>query len=123
MSDVTLANVVEATAEVFGLASGSLQGRVRLKTLSHARNVAYAVARRLQVASFPEIGDRFGGRDHTTILAGVQRHEAKCRTDHELRYQEEAVVALAHDLARLRFTSRRAVPLFRTCRTFRGRGA
>lgn len=47
----------------------------RLKHIVRARHVAMMLCKRLTQRSFPEIGRRFGGRDHTTVLHGVLKME------------------------------------------------
>jgi chromosomal replication initiator protein len=49
------------------------------------------LARLLTPRSLPEIGRRFGGRDHTTIIHGIRRIDHLCSTDSELRADVETL--------------------------------
>jgi chromosomal replication initiator protein len=65
--------VLEAVAQHFKLELAALQGPRRQKELVLARHVAMYLLREDCHASFPEIGRELGGRDHTTVMYGVER--------------------------------------------------
>ena len=50
-------------------------GPKRLRTYARPRQIAMYLAKYLTSRSLPEIGRRFGGRDHTTVMHGVKRIE------------------------------------------------
>lgn len=70
----------------------------RFSRLVKPRQVAMYLCRDLLDRSFPEIGRRFGGRDHTTIMYGVRRIQAATKVDADLAYDvahlERAAVAV-----------------------------
>jgi hypothetical protein len=69
---VTIRAVLEATAAHYGLTVDALLSDTRKQPLVRRRQIAMYVAHRLTGRSYPFIGDKMGGRDHTTILHGVR---------------------------------------------------
>jgi chromosomal replication initiator protein len=80
----TLEEVLSATASVFGVTPAELVARDRRPTVARARKVAIYLARELTGKSFPEIGRKLGGRDHSTILAAVRSLAGDIERDAEL---------------------------------------
>ncbi len=56
----------------------------RTATVVRPRQIAMYLAKSLTLRSLPEIGRRFGGRDHTTVLHAVRKIEGMVTTDQEL---------------------------------------
>nr|WP_255671550.1 chromosomal replication initiator protein DnaA [Glycomyces amatae] len=67
-AEVTVEQVMQATAEYFGVQSADLKGNSRSRALVNARQVAMYLCRELTDLSLPRIGQAFGGRDHTTVM-------------------------------------------------------
>jgi chromosomal replication initiation ATPase DnaA len=63
----------------------------RKKTMVRARQIAVYLAKTLTARSLPEIGKRFGGRDHTTILHSVRKIEAMIEHDAALAAEIERI--------------------------------
>jgi hypothetical protein len=80
-----VAEVVYATASVYGLHPETLVGRNRHKGIARARHVACWMAKRLTTASYPEIGRALGNRDHTTIMSSVEVIEVERFQDPRLQ--------------------------------------
>ena len=74
-------------AEYYNIKIADLLSQKRNRTIARPRQMAMALAKELTNHSLPEIGDAFGGRDHTTVLHA-------CRKIAELR---EATAELAED--------------------------
>ena len=70
---VTIDAVQSEVARQFGCHVADLRGDKRTADIAYARHVAMYLCRELTEASLPQIGDRFGGRDHSTVLYGVNR--------------------------------------------------
>nr|MBA2793475.1 chromosomal replication initiator protein DnaA [Thermoleophilaceae bacterium] len=68
----TVAAVLDATAQQFGLGVDAIVARDRRPAVAQARKVAMYLARELTAESLPAIGRGFGGRDHTTVLHAVR---------------------------------------------------
>lgn len=75
---VTLDNIQKAVADYFHVRVGDMLSKRRSRSIARPRQVAMSLAKELTTHSLPEIGDAFGGRDHTTVLHA-------CRKVHELR--------------------------------------
>lgn len=75
---VSLDNIQRTVAEYYTIKVSDLNSRRRNRSVARPRQVAMALAKELTNYSLPEIGDSFGGRDHTTVLHA-------CRKVKELR--------------------------------------
>jgi chromosomal replication initiator protein len=75
---VSLDNIQRTVAEYYKIKVADLNSRRRNRSVARPRQVAMALAKELTNYSLPEIGDSFGGRDHTTVLHA-------CRKIKELR--------------------------------------
>lgn len=69
---ITIKEIIELTARFFGVAALDITGMTRMRRPSEARHAAMYFARDLLNASYREIGEAMGGRDHTTAMNGVQ---------------------------------------------------
>ncbi len=78
---VSIENIQKTVAEYFKLRVGDLLSKRRTRSIARPRQVAMALAKELTNHSLPEIGDAFGGRDHTTVLHGCRRIQALRETD------------------------------------------
>jgi chromosomal replication initiator protein len=76
--------ILAATAESFGVSIADLEGPSRRQPLARGRQVAMYVCRELTDLSLPKIGTLFGGRDHTTVLHGVNTVGRLMKTDEAL---------------------------------------
>jgi chromosomal replication initiator protein len=70
---VTLADVDAAVCQVVRLAAGTLQSKAAAWSVSHPRMLAVYLARKHTAASYGEIGQHFGGRNHSTAVAAEKR--------------------------------------------------
>jgi chromosomal replication initiator protein len=65
---VSVARIQQAVAEVYGVPVERMKARGRASQIAHARQVAMYLARELTHLSLAQVGEHFGGRDHTTVL-------------------------------------------------------
>ena len=65
---VTIDNIQKVVAEYFNIRSSDLISAKRSRTVARPRQIAMTLSKELTNHSLPEIGDAFGGRDHTTVL-------------------------------------------------------
>lgn len=72
-------------AQFFNLNVADLKSSRRHKVVALPRQIAMYLTRKLTEASYPEIGDRFGGKDHTTVMHGVAKIERLLQQDARLR--------------------------------------
>jgi len=66
---VTIEQIQKTVAGKFGVTEAELRSKSRKKNITFPRHVAMYLCRELTYASFPEIGDKFGGRDHTSVMS------------------------------------------------------
>ncbi|WP_269799148.1 chromosomal replication initiator protein DnaA [Glycomyces xiaoerkulensis] len=66
--EVTVDQIMQSTADYFGVQVSDLKGNSRSRVLVNARQVAMYLCRELTDLSLPRIGQAFGGRDHTTVM-------------------------------------------------------
>ncbi|MCP5159968.1 MAG: chromosomal replication initiator protein DnaA [Gammaproteobacteria bacterium] len=85
---VTIENIQKTVADYYKIPVSELLSNSRLRTLSRPRQIAMALTKELTALSLPDIGEAFGGRDHTTVLHAcrkireLQRHEPKIHGDY-----------------------------------------
>ena len=65
---VTIENIQKEVSEYYQIRSGDLLSRKRTRSIARPRQIAMTLAKELTSHSLPEIGNAFGGRDHTTVL-------------------------------------------------------
>ena len=70
---VTVENIQKTVAEYYKIRVADLLSKRRSRSIARPRQVAMALARELTNHSLPEIGDAFGGRDHTTVMHACER--------------------------------------------------
>jgi chromosomal replication initiator protein len=90
---ITVDDIQKAVAEHFGLKQADLLSERRTRAVARPRQAAMYLAKQLTTRSLPDIGRRFGGRDHTTVLHAVRRIE-------ELRAQDPTLAADIEAVAR-----------------------
>jgi chromosomal replication initiator protein len=74
--EITAATIMAVTAEYFGVSVEEITGPSRNRALSTARQMAMYLCRELTDLSLPRIGEKFGGRDHTTVLHAERKVKA-----------------------------------------------
>jgi len=84
---ITMENIQKTVADYYKVRIADLLSKRRSRSVARPRQVAMALAKELTAHSLPEIGDAFGGRDHTTVMHAVKRIKA-LRTS-EQRIQED----------------------------------
>jgi len=77
----SIEDIQKKTAEFYKLDVRDFHSPQRARRVARPRQVAMYLARKLTTRSLPEIGRRFGGRDHTTVLHACRRIEALCHED------------------------------------------
>jgi chromosomal replication initiator protein len=82
---VSIENIQKTVAEYFKIRVADLLSKRRSRSIARPRQVAMALAKELTNHSLPEIGDAFGGRDHTTVLHGCRRIAALRETEQRVR--------------------------------------
>jgi chromosomal replication initiator protein len=81
---VTISNIQKVVVEYYKIRVADLLSARRSRSITRPRQIAMALAKELTTHSLPEIGDAFGGRDHTTVLHA-------CRKVAELRDSDNRI--------------------------------
>ncbi len=81
---LSIEEIQRKVAEHYNIRLSDMIGPKRLRNIARPRQVAMYLAKQLTPRSLPEIGRRFGGRDHTTIMHGVRKIEELMATDSQL---------------------------------------
>ena len=84
---ITVENIQKTVADYYKVRVADLLSKRRSRSVARPRQVAMALAKELTTHSLPEIGDAFGGRDHTTVMHACKR--IKELRDVEQRIQED----------------------------------
>jgi chromosomal replication initiator protein len=82
---VTIDNIQKTVAEYFKIRIADLLSKSRRRSVTRPRQVAMSLAKELTTHSLPEIGDAFGGRDHTTVLHACRRVVDLRKTESRIR--------------------------------------
>ncbi len=90
---VTIENIQKTVAEYYKIRVSELLSKRRNRSIARPRQIAMALSKELTNHSLPEIGDAFGGRDHTTVLHA-------CRKIKELKISEVRIMEDYSNLVR-----------------------
>ena len=82
---VTIENIQKTVADYFKVRLADLLSKRRSRSVARPRQMAMALAKELTTHSLPEIGDAFGGRDHTTVLHACKRIKELRDTEQRLK--------------------------------------
>ncbi|SFJ62198.1 chromosomal replication initiator protein DnaA [Celeribacter neptunius] len=81
---VTVEEIQRKVSEHYAIRLSDMIGPKRVRSIARPRQVAMYLAKHMTTRSLPEIGRRFGGRDHTTVMHGVKRIEELKGTDSQI---------------------------------------
>lgn len=79
--EVTVELIQKIVADYFGLKVADLKSEKRLKAFVQARQIAVWLCRDLTPASYPDIGAKFGGKDHSTVIHAVKKIDKLLQDD------------------------------------------
>ena len=86
-AQLTVERIQGAVAEYFKISLADMYSKTRVKKIAVPRQVAMYLCKELTQSSLAEIGERFGKRDHTTVLHGVKKITDARAKDKDLNYQ------------------------------------
>jgi chromosomal replication initiator protein len=81
---VTIENIQKTVAEYFKIRTSDLLSSSRSRAVARPRQIAMTLAKELTSHSLPEIGNSFGGRDHTTVLYATRKVAELRESDHRV---------------------------------------
>lgn len=82
---VSIDNIQKTVAEYYKIRVSDLHSKSRSRSITRPRQLAMALSKNLTSHSLPEIGDAFGGRDHTTVLHACRKIEELKESDNRIR--------------------------------------
>jgi chromosomal replication initiator protein len=82
---VTIENIQKTVAQYYKIRVADLMSKRRNRAVARPRQVAMSLAKELTERSYPEIGDAFGGKDHTTVLHACRRIKELRESDMRVR--------------------------------------
>jgi len=88
---LTIEEVIKSVCRHYGIRMQDLKSTKRSKQIALARQVAMYLCRLLTSESFPEIGTRFGGKDHSTVIHSVNKIEALLAEDKKIKEDVESI--------------------------------
>jgi chromosomal replication initiator protein len=91
---VTINNIQKTVAEYYKIRVADLHSKARSRQVARPRQVAMALAKELTNHSLPEIGDAFGGRDHTTVLHACRKIVELAGSDPRMREDYENLMKI-----------------------------
>lgn len=80
---ITVEDIQKQVAEHYNIKLAEMHSARRSRTIARPRQVAMYLCKKLTSKSLPEIGRRFGGKDHTTVMHAVKKVDELCKLDHE----------------------------------------
>jgi chromosomal replication initiator protein len=89
---ITVDEIQKATADHFGLKQADLLCERRTRSVARPRQIAMYICKQLTTRSYPDIGRRFGGRDHTTVLHAVKKIDQLMAQDEQIARDVEAML-------------------------------
>lgn len=84
-AQLSVDSVQKEVANYFGISLADLRGTSRQAVVARPRQIAMYLARKLCKASYPELGQRFGGKDHTTVLSACRKIDTLLKDDAKIR--------------------------------------
>lgn len=91
---ITIENIQKTVCEYYKIRMSELLSKRRPRSIARPRQMAMALCKELTQHSLPEIGDAFGGRDHTTVLHACRKIDELCETDGRLREDKVKLLRL-----------------------------
>lgn len=77
--------IINVVADYYNLTPSQLTGKIRTGQIALARHIAMYLIRNTLDVPLKKIGDMFGGKDHTTVMSGIQKVDKELKTDENLR--------------------------------------
>ncbi|MDF1627610.1 MAG: chromosomal replication initiator protein DnaA [Parvibaculaceae bacterium] len=78
---ITIEDIQRRVAQYYNIRLADMLSPRRARTVARPRQIAMYLSKQLTTRSLPEIGRKFGGRDHTTVIHAVRRIDELCRED------------------------------------------
>jgi chromosomal replication initiator protein len=93
--EITVESIQKTICDFYNIKMGDLKAKRRTKNIALPRQVAMYLCRKYTETSFPAIGDKFGGRDHSTVIHASKTIERKIKDD---PYMQNTIERLERNL-------------------------
>jgi chromosomal replication initiator protein len=93
--EITVESIQKAICDFYNLKVNDLKAKRRTKNIALPRQVAMYLCRKYTETSFPAIGDKFGGRDHSTVIHASKTIEKRIKED---PYMQNTIERLERNL-------------------------
>jgi chromosomal replication initiator protein len=91
---ITIDDIQKQVAGHYNIKVSDMHSARRARNVARPRQVAMYLSKRLTSKSLPEIGRRFGGKDHTTVMHAVKRVEELCKIDNDFAQDIELLTRM-----------------------------
>ena len=88
---ITIDEIQRKVAEHYNLRMADMHSARRARNVARPRQVAMYLAKQLTARSLPEIGRKFGGRDHTTVMHAVRKVEELMEDDAQIAQDVDVI--------------------------------
>ncbi len=88
---ISIENIQKTVADYYKIKVGDMFSKKRTRALARPRQMAMALAKDITNLSLPDIGEAFGGRDHTTVLHACRKMQELCETDNTIQRDFQAL--------------------------------
>ena len=88
---IAVDDIIKTIAEHFGIKISDLKSPNKSKKLASPRQIAMYLCRKLTNASFPDIGEKFGGRDHSTVIYADKKIKKLIEENNDLKSNIQAI--------------------------------
>jgi len=95
---ITVEDIQTVVSDFYSIRLADMKGKKRTKNIVLPRQIAMYVSKEMTTMSLPEIGESFGGRDHTTVLHAVRKIVTKRKEDHDFKIDIDRIIAKLKNL-------------------------
>lgn len=92
-SSITVESIIKVVADYYHLKIEDFRSKRQYRKVARPRQIAMTLARELTRTSFPQIGECFGGRDHSTVVHACKNIQNLCEKDQTVRTDYENIKA------------------------------
>jgi len=90
-TEITIDEIIKAVAKKLNLRVGDIKSRKKNKNIVLSRQIAMYLSRKLTNNSFPDIGDKVGKRDHSTVIYSINKIKKMMEKDYEIKKLMEEI--------------------------------
>ncbi len=92
--EITIEEIIKKVGKKFNLRVGDIRSKKKNKNLVLSRQIVMYLSRKLTNCSFPDIGEKVGGRDHSTVIYSNNKIKKMMEKDHEIKKMVEEIESI-----------------------------